>query len=85
MKKKNLLFYFLFLLIGYIIGITFPLNDIFFSNQKIRFSEDFTIKAGTIAKQRHFQGSYLNTPIEIYFNKENSYPKLELVSEKNDK
>jgi hypothetical protein len=67
-------------IIGYIIGCYLPFEDIVFPKSKIQFSQDFLIKAGTRAEQRHFQGSVLGTPVEVYFEDSNRYPKLELIS-----
>lgn len=78
-KRMNFVGGIVLVIVGYIIGNWIPFNDILFPKTKIQFSEDFVVKAGTLAQQRHFQGSVSGIPIEVYLDEQNDFPKFKLI------
>ena len=78
-RVKKFYFSFLFILIGYVFGSIFPPNKIIEPQQRVRFTADYVIKAGTEATRRRSVMKDLVTPIEIYVQQNNSKPILKVI------
>jgi len=66
--------------VGYILGSALPIFSLLSYKNKVRFTADYLIKAGTIGEKRHSRilGDIIY-PIEIQFAGVHPYPALEKI------
>ena len=81
LKMKKLLLIMLIFIVGFLIGSVFSISGIFAPSHQVRFTADYVINSGTIARQRQStnilsDGIY---PIELPVMQANPRPQLEIM------
>ncbi|MGZ3742311.1 MAG: hypothetical protein ACXVB1_18785 [Pseudobdellovibrionaceae bacterium] len=73
---KKIFFSMSLLMVGYLLGNFISLKDVLSPKYQVRFTKDYIIKAGTLAKQRHEFIRDILSPVEIDIYASKPYPDL---------